>query len=43
MIIRIDNIFVNHYRKYIPVDLPKMKRPLQEVSGLVVTPESVAT
>ena len=42
-IIKIDNIFVNHYRKYIPVDLSKMKKPPQEVLGQVVIPESVAT
>ena len=41
--IKIDNIFVNHYRKYIPVDLSKMKKPPQEVLGQVVIPESVAT
>ena len=42
-VIKIDNIFANHYRKYIPVDLSKMKKPPQEVLGQVVIPESVAT
>ena len=41
--IMIDSSFVNHYRKYIPADLSKMKKPPREVLGQVVIPESVAT
>ena len=42
-VIKVDNIFANHYRNYIPVDLSKMKKPQLEVLGQVVIPESVAT
>ena len=42
-VIKIDDMFANHYRIYVPLDLSKMKKPPQEVLGQVVIPESVAT